>query len=463
MSFSEDFVFGGATAAYQIEGAAGADGRGLSIWDVFAHTEGRVVNGDTGDVAIDHYHRFKDDVAIMKHDLGLKDYRFSVSWPRIQPDGRGRGLEAGLDFYSRLTDELLAAGITPWVTLYHWDLPQALQEAGGWPNRETAQRFADYAAIVHEHLGDRVRHWITLNEPFCSSFIGYASGRHAPGLRDPQAALSSVHHLLLGHGLATQALKAQGAEKVGITLNLYAVDPASDSALDTDAARRVDGFQNRLFLDPVLKGRYPQDLLHDFTEFGGMGEVRDGDLKVISTPIDLLGVNYYTRYVITGDPDHPDLVGERRGQLDSPYIGAPNAREVRHGKPLTDLGWEIDPDGLYDVLTRLQREYPAIPIVITENGAAFDDVLTDDGAVHDSRRVAYVRDHLAACSRAIDAGVPLKGYFLWSVFDNFEWAEGYAKRFGVVHVDYETQVRTPKDSALWYSKVIRSGSLDDRS
>ncbi|MBT0772210.1 beta-glucosidase [Kineosporia sp. J2-2] len=462
MSLKDDFVFGGATAAYQIEGAAGADGRGLSIWDTFSHTEGRVVNGDSGDVAIDHYHRYKDDVAIMA-SLGLEAYRFSVSWPRIQPDGRGRGLEAGLDFYSRLTDELLANGIDPWITLYHWDLPQALQDAGGWPNRETAYRFAEYAQIVHEHLGDRVKNWITLNEPFCSSLIGYASGRHAPGLQDPSAALASVHHLLLGHGLAVQALRAQNVERVGITLNLYAVDPASDSAVDTDAARRVDGFQNRLFLDPVLKGRYPQDMLHDLSEFGGMGDVRDGDLDTISQPIDMLGVNYYTRYVITGDPDHPDLVGERTGQRDSPYIGAAHAREVRHGMPLTDLGWEIDPDGLYDVLTRLKREYPAVPLVITENGAAFADPLSEDGVVHDADRISYVRDHLAACSRAIDDGVPLKGYFLWSVFDNFEWAEGYAKRFGVVHVDYESQVRTPKDSAVWYSKVIETRSLDDRS
>ncbi|GLY17748.1 GH1 family beta-glucosidase [Kineosporia rhizophila] len=462
MSFSDDFVFGGATAAYQIEGAADEDGRGKSIWDVFSHTPGRVVNGDTGDVAIDHYHRYKDDVAIMS-DLGLQAYRYSVSWPRIQPDGRGPALEAGLDFYSRLTDELLNAGIDPWITLYHWDLPQALQDAGGWPNRDTAYRFAEFSAIVHEHLGDRVKHWITLNEPFVSAFVGYAAGRHAPGIRDPRAALSSVHHLLLGHGLALQALRDQNVEQAGITLNLYSVEAASDSALDTDAARRVDGFQNRLFLDPVLKGRYPQDMLHDLAEFGGMGEVRDGDLELISAPIDLLGVNYYTKYLITGDPEHPDLVGERTGQLDSPYPGAAHCREVRHGKPLTDIGWEIDPDGLHDVLTRLKREYPAVPLVITENGAAFDDEVAEDGGVHDERRIAYVRDHLAACERAIDDGVPLQGYFLWSVFDNYEWAEGYAKRFGAVHVNYGTQVRTPKDSALWYSKVIATRSLDEQS
>ncbi|GAB3239519.1 GH1 family beta-glucosidase [Kineosporia babensis] len=459
MIFSDDFVFGGATAAYQIEGAATEGGRGKSIWDVFSHTEGRVVNGDTGDVAIDHYHRFKDDVALMA-ELGFKAYRYSVSWPRIQPDGTGKALEAGLDFYSRLTDELLGAGIDPWITLYHWDLPQALQDAGGWPNRDTAQRFADFSAIVHEHLGDRVKHWITLNEPFVSSFVGYAAGRHAPGLRDPQAALKSVHHLLLGHGLALQALRAQNVADIGITLNLYSVQAASDSAVDTDAARRVDGFQNRLFLDPVLKGRYPQDMLHDTAEFGWLPAVQEGDLELISAPIDLLGVNYYTKYLITGDPEHPDLVGERTGQLDSPYPGAAHAREVRHGKPLTDIGWEIDPDGLHDVLTRLKREYPAVPLVITENGAAFDDELSEDGAVHDQRRVDYVREHLAACARAIEDGVPLKGYFLWSVFDNFEWAEGYAKRFGAVHVDYQTQVRTPKDSALWYSRTMRSRSLD---
>ncbi|GAA3619834.1 GH1 family beta-glucosidase [Kineosporia mesophila] len=461
MTFPEDFVFGGATAAYQIEGAAAADGRGLSIWDVFSHTPGRTVNGDSGDVAIDHYHRYKDDVAIMA-SLGLEAYRFSVSWPRIQPDGRGRGLEAGLDFYSRLTDELLNADIDPWITLYHWDLPQALQEAGGWPNRDTAYRFADYSAIVHEHLGDRVKHWITLNEPFCSSLIGHASGRHAPGLEDPSAALASVHHLLLGHGLAVDALRAQKVENVGITLNLYAVEPASDDPVDTDAARRVDGFHNRLFLDPVLKGRYPQDILHDVAEFGGLGDVQDGDLEIISRPLDLLGVNYYTRYVITGREDHPDLVGERTGQLHSPYPGAAGAREVRHGMPLTDLGWEIDPDGLVDVLARLKREYPAVPIVITENGAAFADPISEDGVVHDADRIDFVWGHLAACERAIAAGVPLTGYFLWSIFDNYEWAEGYAKRFGAVHVDYETQVRTPKDSAHWYSSVIRTRSLEQQ-
>jgi len=462
MIFGKDFVLGGATAAYQIEGAADEDGRGRSIWDVFSHTPGRVVNGDTGDVAIDHYHRFKDDVAIMA-DLGLDAYRFSVSWPRIQPEGRGPGLEAGLDFYSRLTDELLEAGIDPWITLYHWDLPQALQDAGGWPERDTAHRFADFAAIMHDHLGDRVKHWITLNEPFCTAFVGYAAGRHAPGVREPAAALRTVHHLLLGHGLAMQALRARGVEQAGITLNLYSVHPASDSAVDTDAARRVDGFQNRLFLDPLLKGRYPQDMLHDLAEFGGMGEVRDGDLEIISTPIDLLGINYYTRYVITGDPEHPDLVGERTGQLDSPYPGAQHAREVRHGMPLTDLGWEIDPDGLHEVLVRLKDEYPAVPLVITENGAAFADVPDeDDGVVHDLDRIGYVRDHLVACARAIDDGVPLRGYFLWSVFDNFEWAEGYAKRFGLVHVDYRTQVRTPKASARWYADVLRTRSPDQQ-
>lgn len=459
MKFNDEFVFGAATAAYQIEGAFDTDGRGRSIWDVFSHTPGRVVNGDTGDVAIDHYHRYKDDVAIMA-DLGLDAYRFSVSWPRIQPDGRGPALEAGLDFYSRLTDELLESGIEPWATLYHWDLPQALQDAGGWPERDTAYRFADLAALVHERLGDRVKHWITLNEPFCSAFIGHASGRHAPGLRDPRAALRSVHHLLLGHGLAMQAMRAQNVARAGITLNLYSVHPASDSPRDTDAARRVDGFHNRLFLDPVLKGRYPQDMLHDLARFGGPGEIADGDLELISTPIDLLGINYYTRYVITGDPDHPDLVGERTGQLDSPYPGAEHAREIRHGRPLTDLGWEIDPDGLEEVLLRLRDEYPTVPLVITENGAAFDDFVDENGGVHDWRRIEYVRGHLAACARAIEAGVPLQGYFLWSVFDNFEWAEGYAKRFGLVHVDYASQIRTPKDSAHWYASVVAGRSLD---
>jgi beta-glucosidase len=453
--FPADFLWGGATAAYQIEGAVTEGGRGPSIWDTFSRTPGRTFNGDTGDQAIDHYHRYRDDVALMD-SLGLNAYRFSIAWPRIQPTGSGPASEAGLDFYRRLVDELLAQGIEPWVTLYHWDLPQALEDAGGWPARDTARRFADYALLVHGALGDRVSSWTTLNEPFCSSLIGYAAGEHAPGRTEPAAALRATHHLLLGHGLAIQALRTVAPEaKLGITLNLYAVDAATDNPADLDAARRVDGLQNRIFLDPVLLGRYPSDVLEDVEQLGGFGDVRDGDLAAISGRLDFLGVNYYTRHVITATPD-PDA---EPGPRTSPWVGADNVRSVFRGLPRTDMDWEIDPDGLYEVLTRLRDEYPAIPLLITENGAAFADQVGEDGVVHDPQRIDYIDAHLRACHRAIAEGVPLRGYFVWSIFDNFEWACGYAKRFGIVHVDYDSQLRTPKDSAGYYSEVVRTGDL----
>jgi beta-glucosidase len=490
--FPETFLWGGATASYQIEGAVAEGGRGRSIWDTFSHTPGLTFEGHTGDKAIDHYHRYRDDVALMA-GLGLNAYRFSIAWPRIQPDGTGPAVEAGLDFYRRLVDELLTHGIEPWVTLYHWDLPQALEDAGGWPSRDTALRFAEYAGLCHQALGDRVKNWTTLNEPFCSSLIGYAAGDHAPGRTEPAAALRATHHLLLGHGLAVQALRAADPEvQVGITLNLYAVSPASDDPADVDAARRVDGLQNRIFLDPVLLGHYPEDVLQDVEHLGGLGEVRDGDLALINAPLDFLGVNYYTRHVISaGDgvmaenanvtdagipegigvcetkdgptPDRPTAeqpVPAESAQA-SPWVGSEHVRGVFRGLPRTEMDWEVDPDGLHEVLVRLRDEYPPVPLLITENGAAFDDRVSEDGAVHDPRRVAYLDAHLRACHRAISDGVPLRGYFVWSVFDNFEWACGYDKRFGVVHVDYDTQQRTPKDSAGFYSQVLRSGELPD--
>ncbi len=466
VSFPSNFLWGGATAAYQIEGAAQVDGRGPSIWDTFARTPGRIVDGTTGDQAIDHYHRYRDDVALMAQ-LGLNAYRFSVAWPRIQPTGSGPAVQAGLDFYRRLVDELLGHGIEPWLTLYHWDLPQALEDTGGWPNRDTAERFADYAALMHQALGDRVTNWTTLNEPFCPSLIGYAAGGHAPGRTEPAAALRAVHHLLLGHGLATQAIRAANpATTIGITLNLYAVDPATDKPADIDAARRVDGLQNRIFLDPVLRGHYPSDVLEDVADLGGFGEVRDGDLAVISTPLDFLGVNYYTRHVITAGGSGPDDVpqaGHPATDGASPWVGSEHVRGVFRGLPRTDMDWEVDPDGLYEVLTRLRDEYPAVPLLITENGAAFTDRVSEDGSVHDPDRVAYLDAHLRACHRAIEDGVPLRGYFVWSIFDNFEWSCGYTRRFGIVHVDYDTQVRTPKDSAGFYSRVLRTGTLPDLS
>ena len=463
--FPETFLWGGATASYQIEGAVAEGGRGRSIWDTFSHTPGLTFEGHTGDQAIDHYHRYRDDVALMA-GLGLNAYRFSIAWPRIQPDGTGPAVEAGLDFYRRLVDELLDHEIEPWITLYHWDLPQALEDAGGWPSRETALRFADYAVLVHQALGDRVKNWTTLNEPFCSSLIGYAAGDHAPGRTEPAAALRATHHLLLGHGLAAEALRTADPQiQLGITLNLYAVDPATDHPADLDAARRVDGLQNRVFLDPVLLGRYPEDVLQDVDHLGGLGDVRDGDLAVINAPLDFLGVNYYTRHVISagtapGDSGIPEGPGVCEPEA-SPWVGSEYVRGVFRGLPRTEMDWEVDPDGLHEVLVRLRDEYPAVPLLITENGAAYDDQVSEDGAVHDPHRVAYLDAHLRACHRAINDGVPLRGYFVWSVFDNFEWACGYDKRFGVVHVDYETQQRTPKDSAEFYSQVLRSGALPD--
>ncbi|MGH3465996.1 MAG: GH1 family beta-glucosidase [Kribbellaceae bacterium] len=448
-----DFVLGAATASYQIEGAAAVDGRGPSIWDTFAHTPGRVLGGDHGDVAIDHYHRYRDDVALMA-GLGLQAYRFSVSWPRVQPDARTTNRK-GLAFYDRLVDELLSRGIQPWPTLYHWDLPQWLEDAGGWPARDTAYRFADYAAVVYDALADRVGHWTTLNEPWCSAFLGYGSGMHAPGRTEPVAALQAAHHLLLGHGLAARAIRERGGE-AGITLNMYAVTPATSGAADADAARRVDGLQNRFFLDPLLRGRYSADVLRDLAAVTSFEHVVDGDLDVISGPIDALGINYYSRHVVTASPGPGTSDGHGGdGAHASPWVGSPDVGFVRRGLPVTAMGWEIDAPGLTEVLTRVHRNYPPVPLYVTENGAAFDDTIGPDGTVEDAERVAYVDGHLRACAAAVAAGVPLRGYFCWSLFDNFEWSWGYARRFGLVYVDYATQTRLPKASARWYSELIR--------
>jgi beta-glucosidase len=452
MRFPDDFRWGAATASYQIEGAVAEDGRAPSIWDTFSHTPGTIAGGDTGDVAVDHYHRSHEDVALMG-SLGLGAYRFSMAWPRLQPDGRGPLHPKGLDFYARLVDDLLERGIEPWATLYHWDLPQVLEDAGGWPARETALRFADYAARVHAALADRISHWITLNEPFCSALLGYAAGVHAPGVRDDAAGLRAVHHLLLGHGLAVRALREQEAgSRLGITLNLYPVDPASEDAADRDAARRIDGLANRLFLGPILGGGYPEDVIRDVATITDWTHVQDGDVATIGAPLDVLGVNYYTRHVVRA--------GGGDGKP-SPWPGSHDVDFVKRGRPLTAMGWEIDPDGLAEVLTRLRRDHPHLPpVAITENGAAFADVPGPDGAVDDADRVAYLDGHLRAVHRAIEAGVDLCGYFVWSLLDNFEWAYGYSRRFGIVRVDYATQARTPKASARWYADVIRRNGLD---
>jgi beta-glucosidase len=453
--FPDGFTWGVATASYQIEGAVAEDGRAPSIWDTFCRVPGAVRRGDTGDVADDHYHRYRGDVDLMA-GLGVGAYRFSLAWPRLQPGGRGPLNARGVDFYARLVDALLAHGIEPWATLYHWDLPQTLEDAGGWPARDTALRFADYAAQVHEALGDRIANWITLNEPFCSAFNGYAAGVHAPGVQDDAAALRAVHHLLLGHGLAVAAMReASPAGRYGITLNLYPVDAGGEDAADADAARRIDGLANRIFLDPVLAGGYPADVLDDVAPITGVAHVHDGDEARIAVPLDFLGVNYYSRHVVRANG--------RAEARPSPWPGSHHVEFVKRGHPTTAMGWEIDPDGLYEVLTRLRRDYPRLPpIYVTENGAAFADVPDARGEVPDGDRIAFLAGHFDAAHRALADGVDLRGYFVWSLLDNFEWAHGYSKRFGIVHVDYATQARTPKQSARWYAEVIRRNAIAGR-
>ncbi|MEU4577404.1 GH1 family beta-glucosidase [Nonomuraea sp. ATR24] len=448
LRFPTGFAWGAATSAYQIEGAVTADGRGVSIWDTFTRTPGRVVGGQHADVAIDHYHRYRDDVRIMA-DLGLSSYRFSVSWPRVQPYGSGPVNHKGLDFYKRLTDELRSHGIDPWLTLYHWDLPQALEDKGGWPERDTALRFAEYAAAVHDALKDHVHTWSTVNEPWCAAFLGYASGEHAPGRREPENAIRAAHHLNLAHGLGVQAM---GARRVGGCVNLYAITPATASEADQDAARRIDGLQNRFFLDALLTGRYPQDVLDDLGM--DLSFIEDGDLKTINAPIDVLLVNYYSRFTVSGEAGGKASASAAPTETGSPWIGSEHVSFVNGGRPVTSMGWEIDEDGLVEVLQRVARDYPPVPLVVSENGAAFDDVL-EDGRVRDTERRDYIEAHLRACRTAIDSGVPLEGYFAWSLMDNFEWAWGYGKRFGLVRVDYETQQRVLKDSAIWYAEIIR--------
>ncbi|MEV8512406.1 GH1 family beta-glucosidase [Dactylosporangium sp. NPDC051484] len=459
LTFPPGFLWGAATASYQIEGAVAEDGRTPSIWDTFSHTPGRTVGGDTGDVACEHYHRYREDVALMS-DLGLGSYRFSVAWPRVQPGGRGPMNGKGLDFYRRLVDELLERGITPWVTLYHWDLPQELEDAGGWPARDTAARFAEYAALVHGALGDRVRHWTTLNEPWCSAFLGYASGVHAPGRQHAPDALAATHHLLLGHGEAVRAIRANdpGAQ-LGVTLNLYAVSPADPgNAGDLEAARRIDGLANRIFLDPVLRGAYPEDVRQDLAGISDFGFVRDGDLDVIATPLDLLGINYYSRHVVAAP--EPDAPAESYRRVPTPWPGGEDVRFVkRPGVPVTDMDWEVDAPGLTETLVRVARDYPGIPLYVTENGAAYVDIPGADGAIDDAERVAYFDAHYRACLDAIAQGAPLRGYFAWSLLDNFEWAFGYSKRFGIIGVDYATQRRTIKASGHRYGDVVRRNGL----
>ncbi|TDQ01478.1 beta-glucosidase [Labedaea rhizosphaerae] len=440
------FRWGVATSSYQIEGAATEDGRTPSIWDTYCRVPGMVHNGDNGDVACDHYHRMPEDVQLIK-SLEVDTYRFSVAWPRIQPHGGGPVNPKGIGFYDRLVDELLAGGIDPWLTLYHWDLPQELEDAGGWPARDTAYRFADYAMLVFDALHDRVRHWTTLNEPWCSAMLGYHQGRQAPGRQDFGAAMHAVHHLLLGHGLATQRMRAADPDAdFCITLNMSQHEPATDSLADREAARREDGLAVRIYLDPLVHGRYPADVVEDLAARNVVLPVQDGDLEIISTPIDTLGVNYYFTSLTSG-------VAEDGSTVDSD--GNPVSREVRLGRRVTEMDWEIVPEGFTALLTRLARDYPGLPMVITENGSAWADEPDEQGFVKDNDRTEYFADHIAAVSAAVRAGADVRGYFAWSLMDNLEWSYGYAKRFGLVHVDFETQVRTPKASAYWYRDTIR--------
>ena len=452
--FPADFVWGASTSAYQIEGGVDLDGRGPSIWDTFA-AAGHA-RGDTGAVAADHRRRMVDDVALLAR-LGVPAYRFSVAWPRVQPTGTGAVSTSGLDFYRSLVDELLAHGIEPVVTLYHWDLPQALEDEGGWTVRATAERFADYAGVVGEALGDRVRSWTTVNEPWCSAMLGYAATIHAPGRADPAAAVAAAHHLLLGHGLAVAALRdlvrpGGGEAEIGITLNPYPVIPAGDDERDLDAARRIDGIANRLWYDPILRGRYPDDVLDDLATVSDLAHVRDGDLKSIAAPIDALGLNYYRRH----------HVRHARGAsaVPSPWPGSPDVAFAEAGRTPTSNGWAVEPGGLTESLVRLAAEYDPPPLYVHESGGAFPDPVGSDGVVHDADRLAYLAEHVRACHDAIAAGVDLRGYFVWSLLDNFEWAEGYQQRFGIVHVDFDTQARVPKDSARWYSTVVRANAID---
>ncbi|MEU5811367.1 GH1 family beta-glucosidase [Streptomyces sp. NPDC047718] len=461
LRFPERFRWGTATAAYQIEGAADEDGRTPSIWDTFSRTPGRVRNGDTGDIAADHYHRVGEDIALMRR-LGVTDYRFSIAWPRVQPTGRGPAVQKGLDFYRRLTDELRAAGIRPVATLYHWDLPQELEDAGGWPHRETAYRFAEYAGLAAEGLGDRVATWTTLNEPWCSAFLGYGSGVHAPGRTSAVDSLRAAHHLNLAHGLAVRAVRAAvpARAEVSLTLNLHAVRSRTDAPEDRDAARRIDAVGNRIFLDPVFHGRLPEDLVDDTAPVTDWSFVEDGDLRAAAEPIDALGINYYSPTAVAAgaSPSSPS-----RSLSPSPWAGAErHVRFVPVPGPRTAMDWPVDSGGLHELLLRLRDDLPHVPLVITENGAAYEDYADPSGEVKDPERVAYLHAHLAAVHRAIEDGADVRGYFLWSLLDNFEWAYGYSKRFGIVHVDFPTQRRTFKSSAHWYADVIARGGLPTR-
>ncbi|MGP3534436.1 GH1 family beta-glucosidase [Microbacterium sp. RD1] len=462
--FPAGFTFGSATASYQVEGAATEDGRGPSIWDSFSRTPGKVWNGDTGDIACDHYHRWEADLDLMA-ELGLGAYRFSIAWPRVIPAGTGAVNPAGLDFYSRLVDGLLERGIRPVATLYHWDLPQPLEDAGGWPARATADAFERYAEVVGGALGDRVHTWTTLNEPWCSAYLGYGQGGHAPGRHEPAAALTAVHHLNLAHGRAIQALRATstGDPEYSVTLNFHVARGRGDRA--DEAVRRVDALTNRAFTGPMLRGAYPADLLEDTASVTDWAFVADGDLATIAQPLDVLGVNYYSTVTVQmwdGVSPKQQHDGHKAAPRGTAWPGSDGVLEfLEPPGPYTAMGWNIAPEGLEELLVSLRGQFPDQPLMVTENGAAFDDVVEGDGSVRDAERLDYLRRHFTAAHRALARGVDLRGYFVWSLLDNFEWGYGYAKRFGIVRVDFDTLERTVKDSGAWYAQLARTGVLPD--
>jgi beta-glucosidase len=444
LAFPKNFVWGCAASAYQVEGAWNEDGKGPSIWDTFTHTPGKIANGENGDVTVDHYHRYKEDVVLMK-ELGLDAYRFSVAWTRVLPTGSGAVNQAGLAFYDRLVDELLKNKVEPYVCLFHWDLPQALQDKGGWPNRDTAYAFAEYARVLTERLSDRVKVWMTHNEPWVAALAGHFAGEHAPGIKDPVAGFKALHHLFLSHGLAAEAIRASAKQpvKVGITLNLNPVHPATDAKKDCEAAKRMDTALNRVQLDPFFKGTSPmQESMFGKMVSGSL--IKSGDMEKIRT-LDLLGVNYYTRTVAKNDAKFPVVAASQVQPEGNEYSGM----------------WEIYPEGIYELLTRIWKDYrPQCEMMVTENGVPVPDGLDFDGRVRDERRIRYLRDHLTQVKRALDEGVPVKGYFHWSLMDNFEWSLGYAPRFGLVYVDYMTLKRTIKDSGRWYANLIKENGLE---
>lgn len=442
-SFPERFIWGAATASYQIEGGAHEEGRGESIWDRFCRQPGKVYQQENGEIACDHYHRYPKDVQLMS-ELGIQSYRFSFAWPRLFPE-EGKFNQEGLNFYKRLLDELEERGIAPTATIYHWDLPTWLQDKGGWTNRETVDHFIAYAKVLFETFGDRIKNWITHNEPWCAAFLGHAMGIHAPGHTDWNEALIVSHHLLLSHGKVVELYRSMGLNgQIGITLNLSPTIPATNESMDRDAAWRLDGFSNRWFLDPIFKGKYPEDMMELYNKrFGPLTFLKEGDLEVIGKPIDFLGVNYYSHNIISHNEDQPVF----------------QAIQIYETENVTDMGWGIHPDSLYKLLKRIQSDYTNLPLYITENGAAFTDKL-ENGRVEDYGRIHYLHDHFIAAHRFIEEGGNLKGYYVWSLMDNFEWAFGYSKRFGIIYVDYETLERTPKESYKWYQNIIKTNQID---